>query len=114
MKTDLERLEELTLRMNEEDLHEVIFADEHDSFVEEPCSKALCCELEDLFRDLPKFVDESLNGNTPFEANYDKVSPVGNLHVCLQGNSIWDHETKKCVLGIEVSMASPKTHTEND
>ena len=112
MNSNLKRLEELTLKMNGDDIETMSMNDYQ--FDMEPCSQGVYCDFEDLFREIPKFVDESLSKNTPFEANYSRISPVGDITVHLQGNSIWDLATKKCVVGIEVSMASPKTHIEHD
>lgn len=88
-KNRLDELEALTIKMN---------AEEED--------EGICYELTDFFREVPKFVGDSLVSGVPFESNYNKVLPEGEMCITLQGNTVWDECDKKCILDIQVRMAS--------
>lgn len=114
IESKLDELEALTLRMNSEELHELIFANEDMEFPDHEEEMGLCCELTHFLRDIPNKVVESLNDGSGFTANYNKVLPEGEVCVSLQGTTVWDQDKKKCVLGIEIEMASSEEHNRHD
>ena len=114
IESKLDELEALTLRMNAEELHELIFADADMEFPDHEAETGLCCQLTHFFRDIPNNVVESLKSGSGISSNYNAVLPEGEVSVSLQGTTVWDEQNKKCILGIEIQMASPEDMVGND